>query len=638
MSKVAIYVRVSTVHQVDKDSLPFQRQELINYTKYALNIDEYEIFEDAGYSAKNTKRPKYQQMMARIRNNEFTHILVFKIDRISRNLKDFTEMYEEIKDYQVTFVSKSEQFDTSTPMGEAMLKIILVFAELERQMTAERVFTIMLDRAEKGLWNGATVPIGYVWSDEVKFPVIDKDEAVIVQYIYDLYEKLRSTIKVAIRLNEENIQTKRGGEWTPKTVRDILRNPFYIGTYRYNVRKNNSKSRYKDKSEWIVKENNHPAIIDKEQYFRVNIILNQNFRGNLHVQRENMHTHIFGKKLFCGNCGKLLFSAKDRERKDGYRPSRYTCSTNESRAAGHSCSNFISDVTLLPFMLNYVSNLIRLQDKVTPNHTLRDIESLLLRGEPFVDVLGVDKEGLKITKDMILAGFEKSIYNFKPEDIDGESSLEINKLKKSLDKYKTALERLENLYLFGEEAISEKEYIFKKRKLMEKHEELTLELNNLYESLPIPSNVNNAWMNKAKKFLLSQEIYRNRDTDYRRLIDNVGEEMLLDFFNTIIEKVIIHEKKVTSIIFKNGLTHHFAHKPFEKRIKRKNNTRFYYRKFMDQVLNYIKENGPVRRVDIENLTNLKRTTTNTLLNELIDQNLIEKRGVSVKIRYYYKGK
>ena len=122
--KAALYVRVSTLYQIDKDSLPFQKQELENYCKYALNIDDVEIFEDAGYSGKNTDRPAYQRMMARIRRGEFTHVCVWKIDRISRNLLDFAGMYEELKKHRVTFVSKNEQFDTSSAMGEAMLKII----------------------------------------------------------------------------------------------------------------------------------------------------------------------------------------------------------------------------------------------------------------------------------------------------------------------------------------------------------------------------------------------------------------------------------------------------------------------------------------------------------------------------------
>lgn len=161
--KAALYIRVSTHYQIDKDSLPFQRNELINYAKYALGIDDYAIFEDAGYSGKNTDRPAYQDMMRRIRAKEFSHLCVWKIDRISRNLLDFAAMYEELKKFNCTFVSKNEQFDTSSAIGEAMLRIILVFAELERKLTAERVTSIMYSRANKGLWNGAPIPLGYKW-------------------------------------------------------------------------------------------------------------------------------------------------------------------------------------------------------------------------------------------------------------------------------------------------------------------------------------------------------------------------------------------------------------------------------------------------------------------------------------------
>lgn len=151
---------MSTHWQIDKDSLKVQRRELIAYVELVLGITDYEVFEDPGYSAKNTDRPDYQAMMERIRTGEFTHLVVWKIDRISRNLLDFAYMYDELKRLGVTFVSKNEQFDTSTAIGEAMLKIILVFAELERNMTSERVTAVMLSRANNGQWNGGRVRMG----------------------------------------------------------------------------------------------------------------------------------------------------------------------------------------------------------------------------------------------------------------------------------------------------------------------------------------------------------------------------------------------------------------------------------------------------------------------------------------------
>lgn len=121
--KAAIYIRVSTHWQVDKDSLKVQRRELIAYVTLVLGITDYVVFEDPGYSAKNTDRPEYQAMMDRIRTGEFTHLVVWKIDRISRNLIDFASMHDELQSLGVTFVSKNEQFDTSSAIGEAMMRI-----------------------------------------------------------------------------------------------------------------------------------------------------------------------------------------------------------------------------------------------------------------------------------------------------------------------------------------------------------------------------------------------------------------------------------------------------------------------------------------------------------------------------------
>ena len=144
-------------------------------------------------------------MMKRIKDGEFSHLLVWKIDRVSRNLLDFCAMYEQLKKYNCTFVSKNEQFDTSSAMGEAMLKIILVFAELERKLTGERVTAVMLDRATKGLWNGAPMPLGYDYNRERKFPEINPTEAETVLMIYSRYRDLKSTSLVRKELNLEGV-------------------------------------------------------------------------------------------------------------------------------------------------------------------------------------------------------------------------------------------------------------------------------------------------------------------------------------------------------------------------------------------------------------------------------------------------
>lgn len=631
--RVAIYIRVSTTHQIDKDSLPFQRQELENYAKYILGTDNYVIFEDAGYSAKNTDRPKYQEMMNGIRQGDFTHILVWKIDRISRNLKDFTEMYEELKQCKVTFVSKNEQFDTSTAMGEAMLKIILIFAELERKLTAERVFSIMLSRAEKGLWNGATVPLGYIWSEDKGFPVVEPTEAEVVKYIYKLYEQLRSTLKVAYRLQQENIQTKRNGQWTAKTVRDILRNPFYVGTYRYNMRESGGSRRLKNKDEWIVVENNHPAIIEKEQFECVNQLLSDNYRGLTDVQRADIHKHIFSKMLYCGKCNALLTAGLDSARQDGYRPSRYTCVTS---GGAKRCSNYVSDIIIGPFIFNYLSNLIRLQDRITPKHTIRDMERALLRGNAFIDVVGIDNESLKETFFALTNGLSGQEYSVSKNE-NNMPDFNIERLQKEKAKYERALTRLEELYYFGEkeDSISQKDYVFKKRDFQERLEEIDDEINTLKQKGE--EKTSDVFVDNAQHFLITKEMQQARNVDYRDLSDTVGREALSDFMHTIIENVVVLDKRVQSITFKNGITHTFAYKSLLQS-KSTAPTRMQYRNYESAVLDYLKENGPSSRVDLQKATNISRDGIFTLLAELIERELVIKTGQSVSIRYHYNEK
>ena len=122
----------------------------------------------------NTKRPAYERMMEKVRAGLVSHVLVYKIDRISRNLVDFSLMYDDFKYNRVTFISLNEQFDTSSAIGEAVLKIILVFAELERKLTSERVKDIMIGRATEGKWNGARVPYGWDWDPDTEQPVHSK--------------------------------------------------------------------------------------------------------------------------------------------------------------------------------------------------------------------------------------------------------------------------------------------------------------------------------------------------------------------------------------------------------------------------------------------------------------------------------
>lgn len=134
---------------------------------------------DKGYSGKDTDRPGFRQMMKDMTTGKINFVVVYKLDRISRNLKDFFGLMEEFKTREVGFRSLTENFDTTTPMGRAMLAIIAVFAQLERETTAERVRDNMLDRFRLGIWNGGPIPFGFT-GDKTTIQVNGKEKGVSV--------------------------------------------------------------------------------------------------------------------------------------------------------------------------------------------------------------------------------------------------------------------------------------------------------------------------------------------------------------------------------------------------------------------------------------------------------------------------
>lgn len=559
--KAALYIRVSTLYQIDKDSLPFQRQELINLAKYVLSIEEFEVFEDAGYSGKNTDRPAYQRMMAQIRNGEFTHLCVWKIDRISRNLLDFAAMYDELKKYHVTFVSKNEQFDTSSAMGEAMLKIILVFAELERKLTSERVTGIMLNRASKGLWNGARMPLGYRWDSDIKYPVIDETEAVTIRFIYDKYEEIKSGIQISRILNHNNIKTKRGGEWTSKTVCDIIRNPFYKGTYRYNYRES-ARGTVKDESEWIIIPDNHQAIIDKEQWERCNRIMDFNKDSkNTSEFRARKHIHIFSGILYCCDCGGGFSANKDKPRLSGWRPSNYRC--NRAMRMRDCSGTGVSDVVIGPFIFNYIANFVRLQRKGGP-YTTASIEKALLSGRCFADISYIDSRSLQDTLQALnnrISSAPDFSINLQQDAASESVGVDIEILRQEESKYKNALQRLIDLYLFDSSSLSKKDYMLKKSELESNLQKVQASIEKaITESGSSSDAPNISFMKKASAFLVNQRILSRKEINFEELATNCDTEVLKDLIASTISKIGIKSGKIDFIRFQSGLIHYFEYK------------------------------------------------------------------------------
>ena len=559
-ARVAIYVRVSTLYQVDKDSLPMQKKDLIAYAKLMLNTDDFVIFEDAGYSGKNTDRPKYQEMMSQMRTGTFTHLLVWKIDRISRNLLDFATMYSELKDLGVTFVSKSEQFDTSTAMGEAMLKIILVFAELERNITSERVTATMISRASNGLWNGGRVPYGYDYNpDSMEFS-FNTSESPIVTIIHDKYEEIRSLVRLARWMNEQDYHTRAGNDWSPVSLLIILRSVFYCGDYQYNRLKEGDRQRPKDKSEWITVEDHHPALVSREQKQRIISILDANSRlcKTKNMYSSPKHTHIFATLCYCGNCGKPMGASPAAAKKD-WQYSKYSCPTRRKSATACDGKS-TSDPILGEFIFNYILNMLNAQRDFSSISSPLELQAHLLTGDTFRDIKSIETDGLNDLYNVLASGKVKGDIYGKDVKVKKQpkADSELSKLRSEKQKLERALERLTNLYLYSEEAMSESEFIIQKTRLQEKLDEISDQIGFASSDAWQQSISDEVFVQRASSFIISQRLTDRKYISYKRLALSVDKEVLKSFVLSILDSVIVTDGMVQTIVFKNGLSHTFV--------------------------------------------------------------------------------
>lgn len=560
-TKVAIYLRVSTSYQVDKDSLPMQRKDLIAYCGLILGTDNYEIFEDAGYSGKNTDRPAFQDMMGRIRKGEFTHVLVWKIDRISRNLLDFAEMYEELQSLRVTFVSKNEQFDTSTAIGEAMLKIILVFAELERNMTSERVTATMISRANNGLWNGGRIPFGYDYDPDGMTFSIREDEAAICRMIKDDYLSNKSLTGTARMLNAAGYVTRAGVTWTPTAVWIIASSPFYAGIYRYNRYKGTENRTVNPEDEWVMIPDHHPAIFTLEEHEKMLSILNENSRQRNSVGKQCKRNtiHIFSGIAFCGKCGNKLTSTPGRKHADGYRTSIYTCPIKRK---SDECDNpSVNDLIIGEFVINYILNMLNAKKIFSKIHTPEELEKHLLHGNTFSGVSHIEQDGLNDFFNLLSRYGSDSSFVFsikKPRKKKAAVNPELNALRKEKEKQERALHRLQDLYLYSENAMSEKDFILRKADITKRLVDINAQLGMMTKNSDSVLS-DEDFIKQASHLLIQKELQDKEYIYFKNLAANVSPEILKTYMSTILDSVYVVDGRVSSIIFKNGLSHKFIY-------------------------------------------------------------------------------
>ncbi|MGE3601582.1 MAG: recombinase family protein, partial [Dehalococcoidia bacterium] len=260
------------------------------------------VFEDPGYSGKNFQRPGIQELLEDVRAGRIDVVVTYKIDRISRSLKDFYELWEILQAHNVTFVSATQHFDTSDSMGMLILNILLSFAQFERELTRERTMSKMAGRAEKGLWNGGWVPIGYTYDQATQTLTPHAADVPVIGFIYRRLIETRSPCTVANEANARGYRTKTrtvtrrdgrtqaigGKRFDEDDIKAIVRNPVYKGVIRYNERFYPAR---------------HAAIIDAETWAQANQAIGAGREDNTSLRYKDDHVHLLKGILKCGVCG-----------------------------------------------------------------------------------------------------------------------------------------------------------------------------------------------------------------------------------------------------------------------------------------------------------------------------------------------
>lgn len=226
----ALYTRQS-VEKADSISIESQ----LEYCKYETRGNPYKEYIDRGYSGKNTNRPAFEEMLADVRQGKISRVIVYKLDRISRSILDFANMMDVFQKYGVEFVSSTERFDTSTPIGRAMLNICIVFAQLERETIQKRVTDAYDSRCKRGFYMGGRIPYGFAKADTVidgiktSMYVPVPEEAEQIRLLYALYaDPAHSLGDIVAYLHEHGIAHLRGGMWNTARISEMLRNPVYV--------------------------------------------------------------------------------------------------------------------------------------------------------------------------------------------------------------------------------------------------------------------------------------------------------------------------------------------------------------------------------------------------------------------------
>lgn len=379
---LAIYARQSIEK---KDSVSIEAQ--IEKCKYYCGDIDYKIYKDAGYSGKNINRPQFTKLLEDIKSGLINKVIAYRLDRISRSIADFSQLLLMFEKYNVKFISATENFDTDTPMGRAMINIVMTFAQLERETIVERVTDNYYFRANNGYWAGGYAPYGYkikhiIGQDGKKHSVleVDPEKSKIVREIFDMYiNKNISMRKISQDLNLRKAPTlKENSNWGIASVNAILSRPIYteatpkiydyfskLGTHITNdieqfdgnltanlygkTKKNVKVKALREYDDMYLSLINCTPLISNENWFTAQCIKGK--RKTLPPRSGTSKRSFLCGLVKCGKCGSNYVTQSCKNRYDiKY---TYLICTAKRNMGSNICNNKMIEVTKLQnFVLN----------------------------------------------------------------------------------------------------------------------------------------------------------------------------------------------------------------------------------------------------------------------------------------------
>lgn len=440
---VGLYPRVSTEDQFrNGHSLGEQKERMLKLCDYK-NYEVYKVYEDAGISAKDMNRPAFQEMIQDIKDGKINKIIVYKLDRLTRSIKDLEEICTFLEENNCSLESMCEDINTSTANGKFFIRMLTILAQLEIERTSERTKFGMIGAVKKGHFVGRA-PIGYDKQD--KKLVINDIESEVIRRIFDLYIKGMAANAITKLLNEEKALNRK---WIPTLVDRILSNEIYIGNYVHR------KTISIEESQTFIGV--APAIIEEEVF---NIAQVQKQKNLKNYKRKQ--TYIFMQSIKCPKCDTIMGSCSSKSH-TGEKHCYYHCA---------KCNTRISEKKIEKQMINFLDDMLDfflLIDNTYKPYLYQDTENELKKCNKIIDELETKEKRIKkafvdgIVEEMELKDeldFIKSQKKITEEKIKDLS------IKESSEGHKNEMRLIYNLKQL--EQIKYKSYHVRKNKLWDK--------------------------------------------------------------------------------------------------------------------------------------------------------------------------